>query len=273
MDSESRVSTPMEQLQDSPEANPNSNPFENSASEPQPPEVSSASSPATSIRNRVSFPAGTPIAEPDSFMGHRRQASSASSNFRYNNDLRTGHSTPAAGIMTPGNYSLASSAHLRHRKAFQSRALEQDETPEKPWLLSVDRKKSDRKAYWLFVAAIMLGIAGFVGIVYSGYASVPNDKYCLVMQDDFNGDSIDKSIWFHEQETGGFGNNEFEWTTDSTNNSFVSKERERDLEVLTSFTHSLSLCFSLSLQSIFSPSSFYTFSPRSKMESSTSYLL
>jgi len=122
--------------------------------------------------------------------------------------------------MAPSGFSFAS--HLRHRKAFESRALDPDQTPEKPWLLNIDRKKSDRKAYWIFVIAIIMGILGFLGIVYSGYASVPKNKYCLTMQDDFNGDSIDKSIWFHEQETGGFGNHEFEWTTDSTNNSFVS---------------------------------------------------
>lgn len=120
--------------------------------------------------------------------------------------------------------SLPSSQFLRHRKAFQSRALAKDQVPEKPWLDNKARKRSDKKAYWIFVIAVGFGVLGAALIVYfSGVAMVPNDKYCLVLQDDFNGDSLDTSIWFHEQETGGFGNGEFEWTTDSTNNSYVSR--------------------------------------------------
>lgn len=210
--------SPVEQIQDAPV----SNPFKSSNSSSQ----ISGPLPAqgSSVRSRVSFSAGTPTGEPTSFMGHSRQPSTASSfNFQQN---RASSFHPSAGAMTPGGVSFASSSHLRHRKAFESRALDPDQTPEKPWLLNIDRKKSDRKAYWIFVIAIIMGILGFMGIVYSGYASVPRNKYCLTMQDDFNGDSIDKSIWFHEEETGGFGNHEFEWTTDSTNNSFVSDDMD-----------------------------------------------
>lgn len=153
--------------------------------------------------------------------GHRSGPFMGSGPFlgaRSNSDM----ATPPVGIMTPGGQVFNSNSALRHRKAFQSRMLRDGDVVPKPWRESKARKTSDRRAYWIFVVAILCGIAGAAGLIYSGVAEVPKNNYCLVLQDDFNGDAIDTKTWFHEQETGGFGNHEFEWTTDSANNSFVA---------------------------------------------------
>ena len=44
-------------------------------------------------------------------------------------------------------------------------------------------------------------------------------QYCLVLDDEFK--TLDKSIWNHEIQRGGFGSGSFEWTTDSPKNSYV----------------------------------------------------
>ncbi len=76
-----------------------------------------------------------------------------------------------------------------------------------------------RRNYIVFLVAMSLGILGVAALVYTGYASVPNHKYCMVMDDNF--ETFNTTRWMREMETGGFGNKEFEWTTDSSNNSFV----------------------------------------------------
>ncbi|PWN49148.1 concanavalin A-like lectin/glucanase [Violaceomyces palustris] len=172
---------------------------------------------------------GSANVSPDQYE-HPNSPSSPPSSSQHANpfgSMATANSFPSGGMQTPpvGTFSsgltTSSSAALRHRKAFVSRAIPEGESPPKPWLDSKYRAKSDRRAYWIFVAAVLLGILGAAALIYTGYAAVPKGKYCLVMQDDFDGNSINKDLWYHEMETGGFGNQQFEWTTDSINNSFV----------------------------------------------------
>ncbi|KAJ3128525.1 hypothetical protein HK098_004155 [Nowakowskiella sp. JEL0407] len=65
-----------------------------------------------------------------------------------------------------------------------------------------------------------------IGILLSGLytfwkvKSIPSNKYCLVMEDNF--DQFDLNTWEHEISLGGFGNGQFEYTTNSSKNSFVS---------------------------------------------------
>jgi beta-glucanase (GH16 family) len=120
-----------------------------------------------------------------------------------------------SGVSTPRN------PKLRQRKIFKSTVLNENEEVHKPWLESKARKSANRKAYWLFIMGIVIGLLAAVAVIYTGYASVKHYNFCLVLDESFSGDSINTNIWFHEQETGGFGNGEFEWTTDSTNNSYV----------------------------------------------------
>ncbi|PWN26714.1 concanavalin A-like lectin/glucanase [Jaminaea rosea] len=104
---------------------------------------------------------------------------------------------------------------------FKSQLLRDGEEPYKPWVGQKSRKRADRKAYWTFVVAVCLGIVGAAALVATGYLSVKKHNFCLVMEDNFEGTTINDKIWFHEQQTGGFGNGEFEYTTASPNNSYV----------------------------------------------------
>ncbi|RSH89177.1 hypothetical protein EHS25_002289 [Saitozyma podzolica] len=89
----------------------------------------------------------------------------------------------------------------------------------KPWLKYPD--PAQRWAKILFWALFGLGFAASAVICYFGYASVQQlGKVCLVMEDTFD-NGINSDFWSHEVRLDGFGNNEFEWTTASSNNSFV----------------------------------------------------
>lgn len=98
---------------------------------------------------------------------------------------------------------------------------------EKPWLDDKAQKRTNRRPYWVLLATILLSVAGAAALVAIGvFTSMPKHKYCLVLDEQFDGSALNPDVWQHEMETGGFGNGEFEWTTDSTNNSYVSLERD-----------------------------------------------
>ena len=131
--------------------------------------------------------------------------------------------TPEAGMyMASINTSLTNVA-LKSRKPSNARRAPSmpTEKVEKPWLQDKRRIKSHRVAFWTFIGAALMGVVGAALLMYFAWASVPRDEYCLVLEENFDQPELDKSVWFHEQEVGGYGNNEFEWTTDSTNNTFI----------------------------------------------------
>ncbi|GAC99142.1 glycoside hydrolase [Pseudozyma hubeiensis SY62] len=146
----------------------------------------------------------------------------------------SGVMTPAAGFFEAPTDSYFGNAALRYRKPFAQRVLRPGETVEKPWLEDKQRKSSDRKAYWIFIVGVSLGLIGAALLMYFAHAAVPRDKYCLVLNEQFEGSTINKDIWFHEIESGGFGNGQFEWTTDSSNNSFVEDGKLYIVPTLTS---------------------------------------
>ncbi|KAJ9473817.1 Glycoside hydrolase [Pseudozyma hubeiensis] len=146
----------------------------------------------------------------------------------------SGVMTPAAGFFEAPTDSYFGNTALRYRKPFAQRVLKAGETVEKPWLEDKKRKSSDRKAYWIFIVGLSFGLIGAALLMYFAYAAVPRDKYCLVLDEQFEGSTINKDIWFHEIETGGFGNQQFDWTTDSSNNSFVEDGKLYIVPTLTS---------------------------------------
>ncbi|SPO29567.1 related to beta-1,3-glucan binding protein [Ustilago trichophora] len=131
--------------------------------------------------------------------------------------------SPQAGMYQASINTSLTNVALKSRKATSIRHAQTilQSKPEKPWLEDKKRQKSHRVAFWTFVAAAFTGVVGAALLMYFAYASVPRDKYCLVLEEHFDGPELDKNIWFHEQETGGYGNKQFEWTTDSINNTFV----------------------------------------------------
>lgn len=108
----------------------------------------------------------------------------------------------------------------RAQRYFHSRRIKKDEV-ERPWL-----NKTDPKEKWVTILpliGIFIGacISGF--LVWDGIRSVVKHKYCLVMEDNF--DRFNTDIWTKEVQVGGFGNGEFEQTTDTDENVFVQNNR------------------------------------------------
>lgn len=101
--------------------------------------------------------------------------------------------------------SYGSSSALDHRhdgpKYFHSRKLNKDEV-EKPWTVQKHPKQKWVNIIPAIGILIGFGIAGF--LVWDGYRSVVQHKYCPVLDDDFSG-GLNSNIWTKEVEVGGFG--------------------------------------------------------------------
>ncbi|KAI1328657.1 concanavalin A-like lectin/glucanase domain-containing protein [Xylariaceae sp. FL0255] len=107
-------------------------------------------------------------------------------------------------------------AQARGQRYFHSRRVKKGEI-EKPWL-----GKKDPKEKWVTILPIVgiligLGISGF--LVYDGISSVVKHKYCLVLEDTFS--TFNTDVWTKEVQVGGFGNGEFEQTTNTDENVYV----------------------------------------------------
>ncbi|KZV89657.1 concanavalin A-like lectin/glucanase [Exidia glandulosa HHB12029] len=90
----------------------------------------------------------------------------------------------------------------------------------KPWLTQPARRSWVPRYLFIFVSS--LGLVAAVAQVYFGLKSVPKlGKVCLVLDEQFDGTSLDTSIWVREVGVDGWGNGEFEWSTNSENNSRV----------------------------------------------------
>ncbi|KAF2214584.1 glycoside hydrolase family 16 protein [Cercospora zeae-maydis SCOH1-5] len=100
---------------------------------------------------------------------------------------------------------------------FHSRRVNKNEM-EKPWL-----DKKDPKEKWSTIIPIIgmvvgLGLVGF--LVYEGLQTVQNHVYCPVLDENFSG-GLNPSVWTKEVEVGGFGNGQFEMTTNTDENAFL----------------------------------------------------
>ncbi|KAI6854920.1 putative beta-1,3-glucan-binding protein, partial [Hortaea werneckii] len=89
---------------------------------------------------------------------------------------------------------------------------------ERPWM-----EKKDPKEKWVTIIPIIgilvgLGLTGF--LIYDGLQSVSNLNYCPVLDDDFS-NGFNNKVWTKEVEVGGYGNGQFEWTTDTDENVFI----------------------------------------------------
>lgn len=107
-------------------------------------------------------------------------------------------------------------AKTGRKHAFTSNLL--TEEIKKPWLDKPDRGLV--VARWLYIFFAVMGIVGGGLLGWNNWRKIPRvGNVCLVLEDNF--DTLDPNIWNHEVEVSGFGNGEFEWTTDNSNNSFV----------------------------------------------------
>lgn len=99
---------------------------------------------------------------------------------------------------------------------FRSRRVKKGEI-EKPWL---DRK--DPREKWVTIipiAGLVLGIIVTGILIWDGIRTVAVHKYCEVYTDDFS--SWNDKVWTKEAEVGGYGNGQFEETTNTDENVFL----------------------------------------------------
>ncbi|KAK0213777.1 GH16 beta-1,3-glucan recognition protein [Armillaria fumosa] len=106
----------------------------------------------------------------------------------------------------------------------------------KPWVEKKDPRA--RIAYFATYGVAFLGIVGSflkIWFDYKGLA-VMTGNLCSVLDEDFSsGNDVfgDNGVFFREVDMSGFGNGQFEMTTSSLNNSFVSNNRLYILPTLT----------------------------------------
>ncbi|KAK5129635.1 hypothetical protein LTR08_002997 [Meristemomyces frigidus] len=106
---------------------------------------------------------------------------------------------------------------MASHKYFHSRRIKKGEI-ERPWL-----GKEDPKDKWVSIIpliGILLGVALSGVLIWEGLQSVSNLKYCPVLDEDFTG-GLNSKVWTKEVEVGGYGNGQFEWTTNTDENSFI----------------------------------------------------
>ncbi|OSD04758.1 glycoside hydrolase family 16 protein [Trametes coccinea BRFM310] len=105
-------------------------------------------------------------------------------------------------------------------------------TVEKPWLTEKELKAT--LSYWLVYLFTLLGIAvSAVRCYFSWTSTLRIGNICPVLEDNFDTFDTEK-VWMQEVSMSGFGNNEFEMTTNSPNNSFVRDGRLYIVPTLTS---------------------------------------
>lgn len=90
---------------------------------------------------------------------------------------------------------------------------------EKPWT-----KVKDPREKWVTIIPLIglfvgLAISGF--LIWDGLRTVVNHTYCPVLDEDFS-KGLDSKIWLKEAEVGGFGNGQFEQTTNTDENVFIA---------------------------------------------------
>ncbi|TFK97187.1 concanavalin A-like lectin/glucanase domain-containing protein [Pterulicium gracile] len=142
----------------------------------------------------------------------------------------SGATTPGAVPPTPGLAALP--AQVTGKSLLEkSTMLDPNQPLSKPWLEKSSKDPLARIAYCLTYFVILLGVAGGAVRCYLDYINVPmleeQGNLCVVVDEDFSrGDEGgrlfgDNGLFFREVDMSGFGNGEFEMTTDSNNNSFV----------------------------------------------------
>ncbi|KAF8621394.1 hypothetical protein AX15_007847 [Amanita polypyramis BW_CC] len=120
----------------------------------------------------------------------------------------------------------------------KSTMLPEDSPLEKLWL--TERVPYARFAYLLTYGMVLLGVIGGAVQCFFGWRNVhvlEDKNLCLVLNENFDSpDSVfgTNGTFFREVDMSGFGNGEFEMTTDSTNNSYVSNGKLYITPTLTS---------------------------------------
>lgn len=152
---------------------------------------------------------------PASFMGPPRIGSMASRDSAF--------AAPPVRQQTPSINDPGYRAKPVKAIPFKSTALQRDEDGNtnisKPWLEKKDPyiKISYFVTWSLFLLLGLGGSALAIFLSWRAFPKIPN--YCIVLDENF--DSLNRDVWSHEIDLGGFGNHQFDMTTDSEANSYV----------------------------------------------------
>ncbi|KPV73980.1 glycoside hydrolase family 16 protein [Rhodotorula graminis WP1] len=132
------------------------------------------------------------------------------------------HFAPAASFPSPMSTTSRSTARRRPARLWRkTHAHPDDLNARTPWFDTPVGKSTLRKTRWTCLGFSSPGLLSAAALIVTAWLSVPKHEYCLVLNEQFDGDTLDSSIWHHEVQVGGFGNGEFEMTTTSPNNSYV----------------------------------------------------
>ncbi|GAA6031497.1 hypothetical protein JCM8097_006484 [Rhodosporidiobolus ruineniae] len=151
---------------------------------------------------------------------------------------RMQHSTSTPMMSPP--LSIWSPNGLRRRNGRIHRSTRIDPEAYKgrtPWHETPIGKSTLRRTRWTCLGVTTIGFLAAAAVIVTGYLAVPKHEYCLVLDEQFNGNSIDTSIWQHEVQLGGFGNHEFEMTTTNANNSFIEDGMLYIVPTLSNYTY------------------------------------
>ncbi len=130
---------------------------------------------------------------------------------------------PFASPYGSNTQSVTTSSAALHQQGlsqryFHSRRVRKGEV-EKPWT-----NQKDPREKWVTIIPLIglflgLAISGF--LIWDGLRTVVNHTYCPVLNEDFSR-GLDSKIWLKEAEVGGFGNGQFEQTTNTDENVFIN---------------------------------------------------
>ncbi|KAF2689593.1 glycoside hydrolase family 16 protein [Lentithecium fluviatile CBS 122367] len=105
----------------------------------------------------------------------------------------------------------------KNENYFKSRRIKKG-TLERPWMH--DRDPRDKWHTIIPCIGLAVGVVICAFLIWDGLRSVVTHKYCPVLEEDFLA-GFNGKVWSKEVEVGGFGNGEFQQTTNTDENVFV----------------------------------------------------
>lgn len=94
-------------------------------------------------------------------------------------------------------------ARKRFKAPFQPHILDRDVGNPKPWMKGRKTISRDKRSYFTTLFGITVGLALGLYSIISGCLDVERDKYDLLLDEQFDGDSLNSSAWRIEQRVGG----------------------------------------------------------------------
>ena len=179
---------------------------------------------STPVMETVNLNAMTPPASVISFSGdaatiigfgnaHQRISAQSSLSSAFDLQQRPHSAAPREAFASPRprpvtymSTNQGTRSRLAKRKLVASTMLSGEIS--KPWVGKKD--KAARISYFLTYSMLLLGVAAAGLRCYSGWRSVSMiGRLCPVLDDDFNGNDLDPSVWMREVDLGGYGSVSF----------------------------------------------------------------